>query len=65
MSLSFRDTTFCASPNCKNECGRKMTPALHEEYQRANLPNGWDGMLGIAYAYFCGEPLIEEKNVHN
>ena len=54
--ISFKDKTFCASPNCKNECGRKLTPELLKEYERANLPDQWDGVLGIAYGYFCGEP---------
>ncbi len=27
----------------------------HEEYKRANLPENWDGMLGISYVYFCGK----------
>lgn len=57
--ICFKDKSFCASLNCKNECGRKMTPELQEEYERANLPENWGGMLGIAYRYFCDEP--EEK----
>jgi hypothetical protein len=51
------DKTFCASPNCNNKCGRKMTAE-----QRSRL-NGIRKMHGkefpISYAYFCGEP---EKN---
>lgn len=23
--ICYKDTTFCASPNCKNECGREFT----------------------------------------
>lgn len=54
--INFKDRAFCASPNCTNECGRKLTPELQKEYERANLPGQWDGMLGIAYGYFCGNP---------
>ena len=46
------DRTFCASPNCKNECGRK----LQNEH---NHPNEY-----IWYSYFCGipdeEPVVSE-----
>lgn len=54
--MCFKDRSFCASPHCTNECGRKMTDAEHEEYKRANLPENWDGMLGVSYVYFCGKP---------
>lgn len=64
MALCFKDRSFCASPNCKNECGRQLTPELYAEYQKANLPNDWNGMLGISYGYFCGEPTKDE-HVHN
>lgn len=59
--LCFKDQTFCASPKCENACGRKLTPELEDEYKRANLPENWDGMLGISYNYFCGQPEPEEK----
>lgn len=47
------DKTFCGSPECKNECGRK----LPEEYREAiwRDPNNISGKF-ISYAYFCGEP---------
>jgi len=45
--LCYRDKTFCASPNCKNECGRKLLE-----------PVMMDGTY-ISYAYFCGEPEEE------
>lgn len=60
MMLSFKDKTFCASPNCKNECGRQLTSKLKEEYERVNGPDQWDGTLGICYGYFCGKPLTKE-----
>ena len=45
----YRDEIYCASPNCKNKCGRKMSPEIEyllkqDKYRRAS------------YAYFCGEP---------
>jgi hypothetical protein len=47
------DMTFCASPNCKNECGRKMEPDQKSFlYEWPNKP--------VSYAYFCnvpGEPI--------
>lgn len=45
--ITFKDKTFCASPNCKNDCGRKMTE--HEKLESIidDLP--------VLSAYFCGE----------
>lgn len=45
--MSYLDKTFCGSPNCKNECGRQLTPEL----KARNISNAW-----ISYAYFCGIP---------
>ncbi len=49
--MCFKDTTFCASSNCKDECGRKPPPDLEQQARR------WWGGDGapIAYSYFCGE----------
>jgi hypothetical protein len=44
------DKTFCASPQCKNDCGVKFT----DEVKRAAdimRPN-----YGVSLAYFCGKP---------
>lgn len=46
--LSFNDKTYCASPNCKNECGRKMTS---EEKERLAQSGSW-----VSQAYFCDVP---------
>lgn len=43
---SFKDKTFCASPGCENECGRKMTEDEKKELIRDPMP--------VCYAYFCG-----------
>ena len=61
--ICFKDKTFCGSPNCKNECERKMTDKEHEEYKIANLPENWDGMLGIAYHYYCGASNANPESI--
>lgn len=62
MPVCFNDRAYCASPNCKNECGRKMTEKEKQDLERLNQPNNWDGLLGVYYGYFCGEPLKNESN---
>ena len=47
--MTYLDKTFCASPNCKNDCGRKMTD---EQYHRLVFLN----YERVAYGYFCGKP---------
>jgi len=42
------DRTFCASPHCKNECGRKMT---EEERKFMIAKNKY-----VSWMYCCGEP---------
>lgn len=62
--MAFLDKTFCRSPNCNNECGRKMT----EEEQAAllvwaallNPDNDPDVIVPVSYAYFCGIPDQED-----
>jgi len=44
----YRDRTYCKSPNCKNECNRKMS-----EYEKRAA---WELDVPVSYAYFCGEP---------
>ena len=44
------EQTYCASPNCTNECGRKLSDKDKQELNR----NGFDR---ISYAYFCNEKL--------
>ena len=46
--LSYKDKTFCSSPDCTNACGRKLTEAEEMDAKQRNLP--------IAFAYFCGLP---------
>lgn len=51
--MCYRDKTFCASPDCKNECGRQITDEQRGEAERL-------GLL-IAWGYFCGEPEKTER----
>ena len=46
--MSYLDKTFCASPRCNNDCGRRMTDAQREQlsYSEAQY---------VSYGYFCGE----------
>ena len=47
--MSYKDKTFCASPNCKNECGRMMS-----EFEKQFIKgHPW---YPVSYGYFCGEP---------
>lgn len=47
--ICYRDTTYCCSPNCRNECGRQFTEADKIDAKR------WWGKDGapIAMAEFC------------
>lgn len=58
--MAFLDKTFCASPNCKNECGRKMTDKERELLNESlwRNPSSFYGV--ISQGYFCGEP--EDKH---
>ena len=40
------DFTFCASPNCKNKCGRKM----NEETKKYLCDKPW---MRVYFGYFC------------
>lgn len=44
----YRDKTYCASPNCKNKCGRKMSPEIEYLLKQDKYGRTY-------YAYFCGE----------
>jgi hypothetical protein len=47
ITMTYLDKTYCASPECKNECGRKMDVKDHSRKY---------GDDRICYGYFCGEP---------
>lgn len=44
--ICFRDRTWCASPDCKGECGRKMSPEIKAEAKKSDLLTSW--------GLFCG-----------
>jgi hypothetical protein len=45
--ICFRDTTYCASPDCINECGRQMD----DDTKRAAANSG----MPLSFSYFCGQ----------
>jgi hypothetical protein len=54
--ICYKDRTFCISPNCTNECGRKLTPEIVEEARK-----WWGGENApIACASFCEEKLKDK-----
>lgn len=53
IMMCYKDKTFCASPNCKNECGRQITDQQRGEAQRLGLLISW--------GYFCGEPDCDHE----
>lgn len=60
--MTLLDKTYCASPDCKNECGRQMTD---EEHNRIKEYISCGHSLGrMAYAYFCNEPNEIDKLPH-
>ena len=44
----FLDYTYCSSPHCKNECGRKMTDAVKKAFDKIEYAR-------VAFANFFGE----------
>jgi hypothetical protein len=48
--MCYLDKTFCASPDCKNECGRQLTQEIRDGAEK-----WWGGKdAPIAVSYFCG-----------
>tara|TARA_R100001086_G_scaffold19134_1_gene9250 strand:+ start:322 stop:516 length:195 start_codon:yes stop_codon:yes gene_type:complete len=50
--ICYRDRTYCVSPDCTNECGRKLTPEIRKEADK-----WWGkgpGSAPIAISCFCG-----------
>ena len=54
--ICYRDTTFCVSPNCKNECGRQLTDEICEDACK------WWGSddAPIAMSTFCCDTDLSE-----
>ena len=59
--MTFLDKTFCASPNCKNECGRKMTDDEKNRLYELTWKEPKNHAYLISQAYFCGEPEHEHE----
>jgi hypothetical protein len=51
--MSFKDRTYCASPQCTNECGRKLTEDQKRDVAMLSDAGYWSAQ--VSYAYFCGE----------
>ncbi len=56
--MTYKDRTYCASPNCTNKCGRKM-PENEKKLLESLYSKGFS-ML-VSYAYFCGTDKKEKK----
>ena len=52
--MTFKDKTFCASPNCDGSCGRRMTSQERSQLNGLKKMHGKDYI--VSYGYFCGEP---------
>jgi hypothetical protein len=48
--MSYKDKTWCASPQCEGKCGRKMSD------KDRDLAAALGQDFYISYAYFCGTP---------
>lgn len=54
--ICYRDRTFCASPNCKNKCGRELTDEIKRQASEwwLSFTNGRTSIgAPIAMAFFC------------
>lgn len=51
----YKDRTYCASPNCEDTCGRKLTPQIIKEANKWWKDSGCEGEAPIAISYFCGD----------
>jgi sulfatase maturation enzyme AslB (radical SAM superfamily) len=56
--MTWNDRTYCATPDCHNECGRKMSDKEIAQQKAFFAAQGYS--IPVSYAYFCGEPLIDE-----
>lgn len=51
--MNYKDRTFCASPNCTNECGRQLTDEIRQGARASNML--------LALNYFCDVPEPQER----
>ena len=52
LMICYKDQAFCASSDCTNQCGRKLTEEVKAAARRAKLP--------LSVGYFCGKPEWHE-----
>jgi hypothetical protein len=57
--MSYKDKTYCASPNCTNECGLKLSDEDKQDLAMLLDAGYWSAQ--VSYAYFCGKPYEKEK----
>lgn len=61
--MSFLDKIFCASPQCQNQCGRKMSEEEKDMLYKSIRKNPRIPQYLLSYAYFCGgQELKKTKN---
>ena len=56
--MSYLDKTFCASPQCKNDCGRMMSESVRKRLKIQEVRY-------VSYGYFCGEPQFAMSRIGN
>ena len=57
--ICYGDRTWCASPNCKNECGRQLQDWHIKQNAQENM------QLPVCYGYYCGAPAEDLKDNDN
>lgn len=53
--MCFQDRSFCASPNCNNDCGRQLTDDLRRR--------AIDAGAFVALGYFCDKPDNNKSSI--
>lgn len=53
--MCYKDRTYCASPNCKNECGRQLTDEDRQKALKwwASPKNPTGEGFPLAVSHFC------------
>jgi hypothetical protein len=59
--MTYKDRTYCASPDCNNKCGRKMTNMEIAHHKAFFAQHGYD--IPVSYGYFCDKK--EQKEIKN
>jgi hypothetical protein len=57
--ICYLDRTFCISPECINECGRKLTKEIEKAAEKWWKGFKAEGGPPIAMSCFCGGDLEE------